>query len=460
MIELGVVDLSADSRRRLSSLIERWSWAPPDARVSVPRISLHLLSPEEVRFSGSLDVCVVGPELVGCDAAFVSSLRQQLPDKILLCVLDSRTYSFGLVEQLGRLGVDDVLLDTASSDEFYRRILLLQRRVQTKKRGRLAVIDSARGGVGRTFMSAALAEGLFSNGKRVCVVDCDQISQDLTRFLQVRPHVNEALRVLVEQQRVVTAETVTECAHSVWLDEERLACVPPPAGGDDALFASQQVQRSFLAVLEALLTQYDNVVVDTSGLVSSARNALYQVCDDLFFVVNRDASAAFANRQMLSLIAGFLRHDATLTTIVNDNGVGSASPTLLKKHVVVIAGRPMRYVVVPRSSRAASWPCSGYTPYRFLHRNLRELVVDPSQVRALRPLLVRAWYAVADVACTATKRLASLLGLRWGKLARESASSRESWGKQPSLAAPSALCLASAAASDEAALVSKPVLLS
>ena len=141
MIELGIVDLSADGRRRLSSLIERWSWKAPDSRVSVPRLSQHLLSPEEVRFHGSLDVIVVGPELVGCDAAFVNNLRQQIPDKILLCVLDSRTYSFGLVEQLGRLGVDDVLVDTATSDEFFRRILLLQRRVQNKKRGRLAVVD-------------------------------------------------------------------------------------------------------------------------------------------------------------------------------------------------------------------------------------------------------------------------------------------------------------------------------
>ena len=62
MIELGLVDLSADGRRRLSTLVEKWSWAPPDARVSVPRLSLHLLSPEEVRFHGNLDVCIIGPD--------------------------------------------------------------------------------------------------------------------------------------------------------------------------------------------------------------------------------------------------------------------------------------------------------------------------------------------------------------------------------------------------------------
>jgi MinD-like ATPase involved in chromosome partitioning or flagellar assembly len=457
MIELGIVDLSADGRRRLSSLIERWSWAPPDARVTVPRLSLNLLSPEEVRFHGALDVCVIGPELVGCDAAFVNNLRQQLPDKIILCILDSRTYSFGLVEQLGRLGVDDVLIDTATSDEFFRRILLLQRRVHNKKRGRLVVVDSARGGVGRTFIAAALGEGWFSKGQRVCLVDCDVVSQELTRFLQVRPHVNEPLRLLVDQQRVVTSETVAECARPVWLDEPRFVCVAPPAGGDESLYSSQHTQRGLIAVLEALLLQYDQVIVDTSGLVSPARNALFQVCDDLFFVVNRDASAAYANRQALSLIAGFLKPQANLTTLINDNGVGSAPISLLKEQVVVIAGRAMSYVTIPRSLQAAAWVCSGYTPYRFLRRNLQGVLSASEGVVAQGSAIGRACGALVGWFLDLCKGIASACGLRWGRASRESAS-KDPWGAQPTLASSPLLALTHELPED-GALVSKPVLL-
>ena len=91
MIELGIVDLSASARRHLASLVERWAWVSPESRVSTPRVSLHLLSPEEVRFHGALDVCVVGPELIACDAAYITTLRQELSDKLILCVVDSRT---------------------------------------------------------------------------------------------------------------------------------------------------------------------------------------------------------------------------------------------------------------------------------------------------------------------------------------------------------------------------------
>jgi MinD-like ATPase involved in chromosome partitioning or flagellar assembly len=460
MIELGIVDLSAEGRRRLSSLIERWSWKAPDSRISVPRFSLHLLSPEELRFHGALDVCIVGPELVSCDAAFVNNLRQQIPDKILICVLDSRTYSFGLVEQLGRLGVDDVLIDTATSEEFFRRVLLLQRRVRDKARGRLVVVDSARGGVGKTFLAAALAEGWFNKGERVCVIDCDVVSQDLTRFLQVRPHVNEPLRLLVDQQRVITSETVNECARPVWIDEPRLVCVPPAAGGDEAFFSTPHAQRGFVAVIEALLLKYDRVLIDTSGLISAAKNALFQICDEIQFVVNRDASAAYANRQALSLIAGFLKPDATLTTLLNDTGVGTASLSLLKDQVVVIAGRKISHVTVPRSPHAVAWVCSGYTPYRFLRRCLRPIIFASQERDAAkgRSAFSRGAESASASFYSLIRRLAHFGSLRWRKTSRSSASG-EPWGERSNLDAPPRLLSIGHAIPDDGALVSKPILL-
>ena len=230
MIEVGVVDLSAEGRRKLAALVERWAWVNPDSKnLSLPRLSTRLLSPEEVRFHGSLDVCLIGPELVACDAAYVATLRKQLSKQILICVLDSRSYSFGMVEQLGRLEVDDILMDTASSDEFFRRLVLLTRRVARRKEGKLVVVDSARGGVGCTFVAAGLAESHFIQGRSVCVVDGDVVSQDLTRFLQSKPFVNEPLKILLDQQRVQTLETVRECVFQVWADEARFVCMPPPA---------------------------------------------------------------------------------------------------------------------------------------------------------------------------------------------------------------------------------------
>lgn len=458
MIELGIIDLSAEGRRGVAALIEKWSWGSPDNRVSVPQISVSLLSPEEVRFNGSLDAYVIGPDLIGCDAAFVATLRQQLPEKVLLCVLDSRTYSFSVVEQLGRLGVDDVLMDSATSDEFFRRLVLLQRRMSLKKRGTITIVSGARGGVGVTFIAASVGEGLIDAGRRVCLVDCDVTSQDLTRFLGVSPHVNEPLRVLLDQQRVITSESVLECVRSVWSNEPLLHCVCPAAGGDEGLYANTKVARAFLSVLESLATHFDELVVDSSTLPASTLGALYQAAQRVVFVANRDPAAAYANRQALAVISGYLRPGVPLDVVVNDNSCATAPLSLLMRDVFITPGRSGRRIVIPRSVRATRWPCGGYTPYQFLTRQIEQLlapregVLDSSE----RSLLYRA------VALLREGLLTRLTKWCFGWMGRKSAV-RESGSKPSELEGGRTypILIGSALPSvGEGQLVSKPMLVS
>ena len=374
MIELGVIDLSADGRRRVAALLERWTWSSPDSKLSPPRVSLSLLSPEEIKFHGSLDLCVVGPELISADAAYIHTIRQQLPGKLVLCIVDSTTYSFGLVEQLGRLGVDDVVLDSATSEEFFRRLVLLQRRVNGRARGEVVVVSGARGGVGTTFIAASLGEASLAKGRKTCLIDCDVRSQDLTRFLQVRPCVSEAVRLCVDQQQVVTSELIAESACQVWGDVEKLVCVPPPAGGDEAIFASQRAARAFVGFIEGAQSLYETIVIDCARLPAAVLQSLYQIADHGILVLNRDPSGAFASRQSLALMTGCLRPDARISTVINDNSVVSMPLALLRKEVLATPGKVACEVIIRRTPRAAPWPCSGYTPYQFLSRHFDRLL--------------------------------------------------------------------------------------
>lgn len=452
MIELGIIDLSADARRQIASLIEKWTWVSPDSRVSLPRVSVNLLSPEEIRFNGSLDVCVIGPELIGSDAAFIQTIRQQLPGKLILCILSQQIYSFGLVEQLGRLGVDDVLMDTATPDEFFRRLVLLQRRLSHKKKGRLVVVGAARGGVGVTFVAASIAEGYLSKNKKTCVVDCDVTSQDLTRFLQVRPHVSEVLRLLVDQQRVVTAETVSECAQTVWSDEPNIVCVPPPAGHDELALSTPRAARAFVAVLETLQLQHDVVVVDVASLPTLAASALYQVADEVVFVANRDPAGAFAHRQAMLHISGYLRPDATLTAVVNDNSLVSASLGIIRNEALAVPGRVVNEVVIPRSPKAGRWPCSGCTPYQFLSRNFDQLLDETVGESPSTTPSQRTWFA-SMVAKARALREVFRLGKRKGPVVATSEPPRPQPVVFPELGYHGGTL-------EEGTLVSKPVLLS
>lgn len=379
MIEVGVVDLSAESRRRLGALIEKWSWSNPDsAAVVFPQLSVHLLSPEEIRFHGGIEVCFIGPELINCDAAYIATLRKALPTQILICVLDSRTYSFGMIEQLGRLEVDDVLVDTASSDEFFRRLLLLTRKVSQKKSGQVVVVDAVKGGVGATFIAAGLAESFFNDGKRVCFVDTDVVTQDATRFLGCRPFINEPLKILLDQQRVVTSETVKECVFQVWDEEKSFCCMPPAAASDQGLFSSPVVIRSMLSILDTLRGLFDVVVIDASPLTISARQTLAQVANRICLVVDRDPAGAYAQRYALGMLAGCCRSDTIIQVVINDTKRGGLSTRTLQDDVLIAGDRDLSITVMPHVVRAGRWACSGATPAQFLPRHFSTLInCDP-----------------------------------------------------------------------------------
>jgi MinD-like ATPase involved in chromosome partitioning or flagellar assembly len=237
-------------------------------------------------------------------------------------------------------------------------------------------VDAARGGVGATLVAAALAEGWLDSGKSVCVVDGDIFSQDLTRFLQVRPYVNEPLRLLLDCQRVVTAETVAECAFPVWRDESRFKCVPPPVATDEALLSSSQACRTFVGVLEVLQSQYQIVVVDAAPIVAGCRQALYQSADEVVLVANRDPAGAFANRQAVSLIGGYLRPAAQLTTVINQNSKIQASLSIVRQQVLVHNDVPARTFVFPYSMQGARWACSGRTAFPSLKRSIKPMLGD------------------------------------------------------------------------------------
>jgi hypothetical protein len=225
-------------------------------------------------------------------------------------------------------------------------------------------------------VTAALAEAWLDAGKNVCVVDGDIFSQDLTRCLQVRPYVNEPLRLLLDCQRVVTAETVAECAFPVWRDESRFKCVPPPVATDEALLSSSQACRTFVAVLEVLQSQFQAVVVDAAPLVGGCRQALYQCTDEVVLVANRDPAGAFANRQAVSLIGGYLRPIARLTSVINQNSKAQASLCVVRQQVLVHNDIPTRTFVLPYSSQGARWACSGRTAFPALKRSIQPLLDD------------------------------------------------------------------------------------
>ncbi len=337
MIRIAIVDHSAESR---SDIIGRLNTFLSDAGGSLlllPRISLKPLCPQELRFNAAADLLIVGPELISRDLSQIAKIKKMLPRTPVVAWLNQQQSTLSTIEQVARQGADDVLTHDATADYFFRRLLMLVRKASHQSNGKLIVVDGGKGGVGVTTLTAALAEMMVGCGKKVAVVDLDFETQDLSRFLQARPFVNENLALLLGDERPVSEETVSQCLNPVWQDDNSLRCMSPVPETDDLYDPRSSFPKTFLSVLEILDHANDFVIVDCGCVRSSLQRLFYRVADKLLFLVNDDPASLYASVDKLTKARALLAAGAQLTVLQNSVGLSGLGNRLLRREFSRVA---------------------------------------------------------------------------------------------------------------------------
>ena len=362
MIRIVVVDLSAESRSKIVAQLSSFLNLEAKELNFIPRISIKPLSLQELKFHAAPEICVLGEELVSTNPAEIAQIKRFLPNTPLLAQTARHACNLAVVEQLARLGADDVMPPDISATDFLRKVVLLARRNLKQGDGKLILIDAGKGGVGVTTLTAALGEALFQRGKSVALIDCDFETQDLSRFLQVRPFMNENLRLLLDEQRAVTEEAVSECLGSIIDGETGFVCMPPPDQSDDLYDSNSRAGQVLFAVLEILDSRYDCVLVDMGSARGAVQKVLYRVADKVVFVVSNDPSCFYASVDRVRRCRSLLSADAQLLMVENSTAQGGLSNRALRSEFNEAAklndnewaDRP-----VPFCRAGSHWPGSG-----------------------------------------------------------------------------------------------------
>lgn len=364
MIRIAVVDSSAESRGRILDQLDSFLRSDLSEQQLLPRVNLKPISPQELKFNAAPDVCLIGPELVRSDMAEISRIKKLFPGTPLLVWLNQELSNLNTIEQVARQGADDVLTHDATPQYFFRRLLLLSRKAVHQSSGKLVLVDGGKGGVGVTTVVAAMAELATAAGKKVVVVDCDFETQDLSRFLQARPFVNENLRLLFDEERAVSEESVDQCLSPVWQDELALRCMAPVIDGDDLYDPRSRLPRTFLSVLEVLDSTNDLVIVDIGCARSTLQKMLYRVADKLIFVVNDDPASLYASVDKLTRARTQLSAGAQLCVVENCVGLSGLGNKLLRKEFSRAARLDANHwspEPIPFCKLGQRWPGSGAT---------------------------------------------------------------------------------------------------
>lgn len=361
MISVYVIDLSADGRKqmvdRLSELATRQRLNSP----IFPNLNFKPLSYNELRFNKAPDICILGSELVEYDKIAITNIKKVLPTTPVIACIESNEADLGMVEQLARLGINDLLGPNSTPSEFLQKILLLNKRVAQKSNSELILVDSGKGGLGVTSIVSALGEKLAEADKKVLLIDLDVETQDLCRFLQVRPFVNENLSMMLDENRPVVSDFIEQCYFRVWEDLPNLFCMPPIANQNLNFDDLRAYPRLMLSLLENLDKDFDYIIVDMAGSRGALFDIFYKVADILLVLVGSDPASMYATSQRLKKLKTLCHTQTKIRLIENLKGEKGSYGTLLRDDFSRVANvKPDEWIRIPLNycKRAKRWPGS------------------------------------------------------------------------------------------------------
>lgn len=368
MFSVAIVDTSAVTRSALSAFVDRMLSTERSGVEHLPHLSVRPLSLEELHFRAAPEICLIGEGIYRDEPEKIPLIRRTYPTAQLIATGNESSLVIGQIEHLVRLGIDDVISFDISPAEFFKKlVLMIGRQNSTKPCGGLIVLDSGKGGSGVSSVSAALGELAWQSGYTTTLVDTDYETQDLCRFLQVRPFINDALQSLFEKRKPVTVEAVEECCLNIQDNLEDFK-ICPSASGMREIELHVAARKFFNETIHILRKMNDVVIVDASGAGYELRKFLYQRASQVILLIENDAAAVFAALARIQYCRSLISRSASLKLFQVERNRKGLNPYLIRKELssaAKISSEQWADSILPYSARSRSWPGSGMTINHF-----------------------------------------------------------------------------------------------
>lgn len=382
MLKLAIIEESAALRSELLNKIGGYLKSKIAGLEQIPKISLLPLSPAEARFNAEPDMAIIGENFATSKLNELRELKSTWPNTAVIVQISDLATRFSSLTSLAAMGIDDTLSSDASPAEFLSKLLIISQRSRKNKKGKMILIDSGKGGLGVTSITAGLGEALFEKGQKTLIVDFDYETQDLCRFLQARPYVNHNLYSLLKEERPITSETVMDCLVPVWVGEENFYCMAP-FPKEESLQNSNQT-RALLSVLEVCDQIFDAVIIDVGCLKGAMLNTLYRVCDGVLFVVSNDPAALYPSVARYKKISTVLPLNVRPKIIINAARKEGLNNKILTTEFNLAAHTEEGNwsEQIPYADKISRWPGSKLSPYSLggqaVKKNILRVLTDLS----------------------------------------------------------------------------------
>ncbi len=251
--------------------------------------------------------------------------------------------------------------------------------------GSMIALSGAKGGVGTTTLALHLAIEAAGHGRRVCLVDLDLQAGDIPNLLDLthRRDISDLAEIASELGGRALDDVL-------FVHRSGLRILLAPQEGERAEDINGRVAR---AILGAIKSRFDVVVVDCGSVVTEAAAVAVEMADRCVVVVTPDVLAMRAARRLIRLWTRLqVRKEEDVLLLLNRTSRASeVQPELARKIVRV----PIADVHVPASFRSFEPAVNTGAPDR---------LTDPTIRRAITQLAVSVGAAAPTGAPTPGRR--------------------------------------------------------
>jgi MinD-like ATPase involved in chromosome partitioning or flagellar assembly len=377
-MKLLILDSTTESQATLAKRIEEFS------RSDIEMLDLRVKLVNDTNFVEKVheaDVLLIGP---GVGNRAVGIAKQALgitPWLHIIMYVSEKTYGGGAFREAHAIGVRKVFTENAPSLDFLQELVAINadfRREGRARVGKVIAVAHAKGGVGATSITAALAEVCGSQNKRTMLWDLDVETKDLSRSLTVNGEESKIISSWVNGTREVSRESLTEALIplssevSVLMPPDRMAEAMDLVCHTDTMYITQRI-------VELSKILFDVILVDTAGRMGPSIGALFRAADTVLLVIDDTVLGLTAVDMYLHLIKNIVGSVDKIVFLVNPYsgalvGVSQIAQDLEPVHNLGEA--PWRLPPVPNDPKAALWPGSGRTFYSMGQKNTRTVLED------------------------------------------------------------------------------------
>lgn len=325
------------------------------------------------------DVLVLGSGLGERATAFARQAMATVPWLHIIMFVTDEAYGGGAFRAAHSAGVRKVFPDSASPLDFLQELVAIHaefRREGRTREGQVIVVTHAKGGVGATSITAALAEVCSVFNKRTLLWDMDVETRDLSRSLTVNGVEAKVVSAWVNGSRDISRESLKDAL--IPISGEVSVLMPPDRMAESMdLVCHTDGMTIVQRVVELARVMCDVVLVDTGGRLGPATGALMRSADQVLVVIDDTVLGLTAVDLFLTYIKTLVGGTDRIVFLVNSYmgtmlGVPEIAGELEPAHH--LGEEPWRLPPVPNDPKAAFWPGSGRTLYSMGQKNTRQVL--------------------------------------------------------------------------------------